>query len=625
QVAANLRELTERSDEELAARPAEELAEKYRQLGVRYADKPQAAAFRKAVAGLPPKRLAEQYRALAAKYRAAAAKYREETISNFQKEMKTQQAGNINFFRDVPWEAWWRPLKLWTPLLSLSFIAGIALVLLVHKQWSQRERLRYPLAEMVCELYSGAGDKRFASILHNRRFWLGFLPAFLILLVNGAKAWGQLDLEIPLGYDMRPLLSKNFPKIINISSWEPAFGWPTVMFAAVGFAYLLSSEVSFSLGISHVLFGACWLILMEMGVNTSTDYFAGGIQAHQLFGSYLGMGLMVFYIGRRFYVNVFLNALGIPTAERPESAAVWACRIALLAGTAMVMLLVLVLGLHWLLATLFVMLTGLLFLIVTRINVETGVFFIQPSWQAVGILLGLFGIAAVGPRMLILLAILCAVFTLDPRVCLMPMGANGMRFCEREHIRPARLAPLLTVMIILALVVGTVATLYWQYNEKGTAHGWLSWGGSAPYKLLKTNIEKLRGGPQFHPDQLTQGFTIAKWASDENFLYFAGAGLALVLGCSFLRLRFQWWPIHPAVFVVWGTMPMARLAPSFLVGWVIKGAITKFGGGEAYRKNKPLFIGLIAGALMAGIFWQIAGITYYQILEEAPKRYVIHW
>ena len=117
---------------------------------------------------------------------------------------------------------------------------------------------------------------------------------------------------------------------------------------------------------------------------------AGSLQSYQMFGSYLGIGLVILYIGRRSYMTVLARAFGLKAADEAEPQAVWACRFALAAAAAMVLILVIAVRLDWMLAILLVLMLGLLFTVLTRINVETGLFMIQPGWQAAGVLLGLF-------------------------------------------------------------------------------------------------------------------------------------------------------------------------------------------------------------------------------------------
>ena len=68
---------------------------------------------------------------------------------------------------------------------------------------------------------------------------------------------------------------------------------------------------------------------------------------------------------------------------------------------------------------------------------------------------------------------------------------------------------------------------------------------------------------------------------------------------SLLRFRFAWWPLHPVIFLMWGSWTTVLTWGSFLIGWVIKVLIVRFGGGRTYQSQKPLFIGMIMGEIVA--------------------------
>jgi lysylphosphatidylglycerol synthetase-like protein (DUF2156 family) len=78
-----------------------------------------------------------------------------------------------------------------------------------------------------------------------------------------------------------------------------------------------------------------------------------------------------------------------------------------------------------------------------------------------------------------------------------------------------------------------------------------------------------------------------------------------------LRLRYVWWPIHPVLLLVWGTLPSDRYAASFLAGWAIKVAICWLGGSRSYERNKPLFVGLVAGDFLAAMVLAGVGLAYH--------------
>jgi len=346
----------------------------------------------------------------------------------------------------------------------------------------------------------------------------------------------------------------------------------------------------------------------------------GGKYNFQMFGTYLGVALVILYTGRRFYGSVLARAFCIPTADPVDRHVAWACRLAIAAGLGMILMLVFGLGMDWLLATLFVLLAGMMFTVVTRINVETGLFMIQPGWYAIMMLFGLLGFAAIGPHMLVILGILCVVMTLDPIVCLMPLAANAIRLGELANVRPSRLSPWLVVSVILALVIGVTATIAVQYAHGGTHYGWADTMATRPFDFLQRELAK---GSDGHHDEI-QGMDLTKARANSEAVYSIAIGLALALGLSALRLRFTWWPIHPVLFMIWGTFPGMILSVSFLVGWLLKTGITTFGGGRAYRNARPIFIGLIAGEFAAGIFWTLVGAAYYLIEGVPGKKFLIY-
>ena len=95
--------------------------------------------------------------------------------------------------------------------------------------------------------------------------------------------------------------------------------------------------------------------------------------------------------------------------------------------------------------------------------------------------------------------------------------------------------------------------------------------------------------------------------SSPKFLWAAGMGLAVMFACTAARLRWPWWPIHPVMFMVWGTIISRWFAASFLAGWLLKVGITRFRGSASYHTARPFFIGMIAGEMVAGIIWMIVG------------------
>jgi hypothetical protein len=65
---------------------------------------------------------------------------------------------------------------------------------------------------------------------------------------------------------------------------------------------------------------------------------------------------------------------------------------------------------------------------------------------------------------------------------------------------------------------------------------------------------------------------------------------------------------------------MSQFYVSIFLGWLIKLAIVKIGGGSFYERSKPLFIGGIFGCVMgAGLWIAVASIQFLLTGLEPPR------
>jgi len=312
-----------------------------------------------------------------------------------------------------------------------------------------------------------------------------------------------------------------------------------------------------------------------------------------------------------------------------------ACRALIICVAAMIVVLILM-GLDWPVAVLVVPLILLAYLGMARINCESGLFLNLPRWQPVGVLLGLFGAAALGPKAVLMLSMLSIVFTVGTWECFMPFFMNGLRLCTNQQIKPGRVGMSAGLVFVLGLAVAVPITL-WACHNYGVSREQSDWS-LAYYELpsyvydpadvavteLK-NEGSLAESESYTPWQRVTNMDAFKtWKIWHNkFLSAAIIGIALVVAVSYLRLRVPWWPIHPVLFMVWGTRQMAEIAASFLMGWAIKTAVTNLGGTRTYQKTKSLMFGVIAGDLIGGLIFMVIGICYYFVTGKAPQKYGI--
>ncbi|KKL68228.1 hypothetical protein LCGC14_2127070, partial [marine sediment metagenome] len=393
-------------------------------------------------------------------------------------------------------------------------------------------------------------------------------------------------------------------------------------------AYFLSSEVSFSLGISGWLYVLCMAPLVARGVDMSSSTFEGGLPIYTYFGAYLGMGVMVIYLGRRFYWGVLKRALFLPDSSgEVNPAETWATRVGILACAGAVVLLSVV-GLHPVLAAGFVLLAGLIFMMVGRVHVATGLFIIQQLWHPADIAVGSMGALALGPHALVIVAILCIVVTNDTRIALVPLALNAFRMGDSHKLAPGQLARWMALAVVVTMILAVCVAVWMQYNYglsglNSANNQWAQTVAKMPLELLSRNIDRLT---EAQLAVASEPVTIGRMLGGRparHFFAATGVGLLLVIGCSALRLRFARWPLHPVMFLVWGQPWMIVYAPSFLLAWLIKGLILKYGGQKAYRDGRKFFVGLVMGEIVAATLWMVITALYYARTGHMAEEYLV--
>jgi hypothetical protein len=528
---------------------------------------------------------------------------------------------------DVPWYAWRRPLATWVPLIFLAGLCAICMGLIVHHQWARRERLRYPIVDFADAIITGRAGSR--GIFTSWLFWGGLAVTLCLHLVNGSAAWFPGSIRIPMQFVIP--LDQKYPALAgvpNMGSLLRPILYPTF----VAFAYFIASDVSFSLGVSQVLFVAAAGLLMVAGVDISQGHFSGGPFMWERFGAYLAVACLLVYSGRAHYRAVFRRALLLPRgaaaldpADRATSAQAWAARILIVSVAAMCFMLVR-LGLPWPLAVLAVVMLLVMYLILSRINAESGLFHAEPLWEPIGVLLGLFGAYALGLKALAILALFTAVLAIDPRATLMPFVVNGLKMSDDMGARPSRTAWAGVFVLAVALAVAVPVVLWANYNFGiQNADEWSV--KSVPtdmFDVVSRAATSLRlSGTLDASGGLGPLERIASISPDPRFFWFGGAGIVGVVALGCLRMRLPWWPLHPIVFLVAGTWTMEQYSHSFLLGWLIKAVVTRLGGAGRYRGGKLFMIGIVAGDLLGGLLFMVIGAVYYWLTGLYPEKYFV--
>jgi hypothetical protein len=525
-------------------------------------------------------------------------------------------------WNQVPWQAWARPMLTWVPMVVLASLCMVGMALVVHRQWSSYEHLQYPIAAFTTSLLERDEGRAFGPMLRQQAFWVGFGLMFLIRLNNGLYQWFP-DYLVPvqMTYGLWAFGAK-WPELYR-NPWAWGLLRLEVFPLVIAFAFFLNSEISLTLGMSQILWACVCIPMVGAGISVNTDYDIGGWQGWHRAGSYTAFTLMLLYAGRHFYWQTLRQALTRWRGHGEDAGAIWGWRLFVLTVVGLTAL-VIRLGLAWPVAVGTVLLMVMTFLIVARISAETGLFFIQPGWQPFGALMPFFGAYAMGPTSIVISALVCGVLCIDQSQALMPYLTNGLKIGEKLRLGPlpiassstalwlAGIALAIPIVLVASYDFGTPTQYHWSYYRIPTM----------PFRAGEPALMQLQATGRLDGSECLAGWERLREARPSNaFLWAAGTGFAGVIVFSILRLRVPWWPLHPALFLIWATYPLAAMSNSFLMGWFIKKLSLRFGGNRLVQRLKPFAIGVIGGEICGALVFMLVGAVYFFCTGNKPITY----
>lgn len=523
-------------------------------------------------------------------------------------------------FSEVPWSAWTRTMAFWVPLVLTITIACLGLAIVIHQQWAHHEQLPYPISQFAHALLPGE-DGEESSVLRNRGFMIAAGLVFLIHMVNYAHAWWpRFIIPINLRINFSPLTSV-FPQILQ-GDGRSLFH-PRLIFTVVGIAYFFASDVALSLAVVPVVMCFVYGVLTSYGVSVTPGFsLFHNTKVYVYTGGYLGIFLMAIYTGRHYYWNVLRRSINLPSAEKLQPYQVWGMRVFLI-GSALFWVQLLIVGLDWPLATLYTGMAVMVFTVVSRAVAETGAFYVGTWIMPGAVLWGFLGARAIGPQALTIMIMVSIVVLVGPGWAPMPFVVQALEMTDMSKVKVPKVAVWSIVTLVLCMAIAIPATIYWQYDRGAmtASSGWARYTPKLPFDQALYMKQHLAAQGLLESSEKVHGFgRFMNLAPNGTFVTAFLIAVVLAIAVSVCRLRFPWWPLHPIVFVFFGSHQAQYLAFSFFLGWLIKHGVNKYGGASAYQRLRPVMIGLIAGEMSAGIVPMIIGVIYYMITGKPPVR-----
>ncbi|HZP83699.1 MAG TPA: DUF6785 family protein [Chthonomonadaceae bacterium] len=497
--------------------------------------------------------------------------------------LKGYYLGHSSLYRAEALRAWLPPALWWTLFIMVLLWVMACLTTIVRAQWTEKERLTYPIVQLPLALTAEDG-----GLFRSRLFWMGFALAGGLNLVNG------LHFLIP----SIPAMTFNG---FNAAEWFPsrpwnAIGWtPLAIFPfVVGLGYLLPVDLLFS----------CWFFFLfwrlEKVAASALGYMAEQPEFpyidEQMLGGYMAICVFALWTARHHLREVWKRAQG-KDSEVSDEREPMRFRTAVFGALGGFLFLVgfsYVAGLPLWLAVIFFLIYFAIAIAVTRMRAELG----PPTHDLhhIGPNITLYTIIGSknldGPTL--------GVFTLYNwfnrayRCHPMPHQLEGLKMAQVSRTASRGLLAAMQLAALAGVVATFWVTLHVSYHLGAAAriHGWSSLGfGNEGYGRLSTWLSS---------------------PTDPNrpAITAMGVGFLIATGLILIKMNVYGWPFHALGFSISGGWSMMWAWLSLCVAWALKALILRYSGLRGYRSGLPFFFGVILGDFLIGGIWTLLGLLF---------------
>lgn len=502
----------------------------------------------------------------------------------------------------VPWMAWLAPLFWWSLFVALFVWAFFCLSAILRRQWVESERLTFPLVQLPTLLADTPEPGRFAnSLVRSKLLWIAVA---LVTALHTVKGLHHLYPSVP---DITTLIGAS--QLFTAPPFSTLNLEVAVYPLVIGFAFLVPTEVTFSLWFFYVLYQA--QILCGAVYNISDNQAVqGGISmgpsytAYQEAGGALALILWLLWSMRRHLGEVWRKAIhNDPAVDDTGEAMTY--RAALFGSFGalggMFLWLTLVADIQPLMSLVVSLGAFVVFVLVSWLVAQAGILFVQQPF-----LPSQLAVVAAGPEHFSAPTLAMASMTehvgwYDARELMMPSIMNSYKGASETGLSMRSLTRSLAVGIVLAFLVSAVTCIWLPYTHGG-GNRMDTWGYVQ--------------APQI-PLDWTQAVAQSVHGPQSDALWNMAGGAVFVLALFAGRAALPAFGLHPAGFLIADTYPMYAIWFSVLLAWLFKTPTMRYGGISGYRKILPFFIGLIVADCLNALVWVVVGLvthTGYQLL-----------
>lgn len=505
--------------------------------------------------------------------------------------LKPFYEGSSSLYENGHWLAWLKPLSFWLAFLFALFVVMMCINTIVRKQWSDRERLTFPIIQLPFAMTEPTG-----AIWRSRLFWIGFFLSFSVDLVNGLAFYYPNIPAIGIGL-MREhnLLTAATAKPWNAIGWTPYTFYPFV----IGLGYFLPVDLSFSCWFFYIFWKLQLVATSALALDAVPDF---PYVRHQAFGGYVAILVMLTWTSRGYLKQVWLKLRGRESEldDKDEPMTYRTAVAGAVLGFLFLAAFMKQVGMSPVVALAAFVIYFVLSTAIARMRAELGppvhdLHFSGPDYMIPNTV----GLSSLTKGDLVGLTYLYW-FNRAYRGHPMPIGIEGMKMAQSARASQRKFC----WAVLIASVVGAIAT-WWGFlhacYELGMAAKIGRQSGFATEAFR--NLDAWMAQPQY--------LMGPNWTAAAAML----GGFLFCLMLGFLRFSLSYFPFHPIGYAISGSWSMNLVWVPILIAWLVKVVMLKYGGLRLYKQFVPFFLGLILGEMIVGCAWTLVGfaldIPYY--------------
>lgn len=496
--------------------------------------------------------------------------------------LQAMWAGSTNFFSPPHLQLWAKPLLFWFLYMSALWTAPLGLAALFRRRWMEVERLTYPIIQLPTEMCRADG-----RMWRQKPMWIALGVVAGINILNGLHALYPMVPQIPVRWDAAP--GFDISRMLVDRPWSAAHSVRMSFYPfIIGLGLLLPTDLAFSCWFFFVLFRVQMVIVDWLGLNVTPQF---PYLYEQAYGAYIGLALFYVWMSRRELGRIWQGIRGRKVAT--EESLPYRLAAGLLVGCIGFVLAALIHhGMSPWVALLFVTAYYMATYLIGRIRAEVGIPVHEFDFMSPLLMMGnVLGPKVVGKRSLAVMAMHTG-YSRGLRNIPFPHQCEAFKMAEGTGGSLRRLAIAMGIVVIAGFAFSLPATLQIFYaNGVGAKmQGYPRHGCAEPYNYIVSWFENPKG-------------------------FNAGRAEAIVIGvisCLALlaiRVRTVGFPLHPVGMAVGISWYMSFMWFPFLIAWVAKVIVARYGGSQGLRTLAFVAFGLILGDVLTGGFWLIYGFA----------------